>query len=115
MSRNVKIYQVRRDLEDDTRRDISFMSYDWVTKKVPDLFTNKFNDFYEVVYEFEDTEDLEKQGVAYLDGVLWSRFNFREDNPPPADYRGHSLSTSDVVALDGVRWFCDSFGWAKID
>ncbi len=37
----------------------------------------------------------------------------------PAGYKGHSLSVSDIVELeegpDIGFWFCDSFGWKKID
>lgn len=37
----------------------------------------------------------------------------------PEDFRGHSMSVSDVVALEdeigGWRWFyCDSFGWEEL-
>lgn len=34
----------------------------------------------------------------------------------PADYRGRSLSVSDLVALEDTgTYFCDSFGWKKIN
>ena len=32
----------------------------------------------------------------------------------PEGYRGHSLSVSDIVVLDGQAYFCDSFGWKSI-
>jgi len=34
----------------------------------------------------------------------------------PDDYEGRSLSVGDIVQLDGVGlFFCDSFGWKKLD
>ena len=32
----------------------------------------------------------------------------------PKDFRGHSLSVSDVVRLDGTDYYCDSLGWVNI-
>ena len=33
----------------------------------------------------------------------------------PIGFRGHSLSVSDVVSLNGEYYFCDSFGFKKIE
>lgn len=47
---------------------------------------------------------------------LYEKFNIDR----PDDFRGHSLSVSDVIALKGDdkdhwRWYyCDSFGWKEI-
>lgn len=32
----------------------------------------------------------------------------------PEGYKGRSLSTSDIVMLEGQYFFCDSFGWENI-
>lgn len=32
----------------------------------------------------------------------------------PADFKGHSLSVSDVVLLDGKYYYCDSFGYKEL-
>jgi hypothetical protein len=32
----------------------------------------------------------------------------------PSDFRGHSLSVSDVVYLDGKYYYCDSFGYKEL-
>lgn len=32
----------------------------------------------------------------------------------PKDFKGHSLSVSDVVYIDGHYWFCDSYGWEDV-
>lgn len=42
---------------------------------------------------------------------LFTKFNCFHPN----DFHGHSLSTSDVVVLDGVMYYCDSFGWVNIE
>ncbi|OCZ50864.1 YodL domain-containing protein [Dehalobacter sp. TeCB1] len=34
---------------------------------------------------------------------------------PPNDFKGHSLSISDIVILNGEYWFCDSSNWMKIE
>lgn len=44
-----------------------------------------------------------------LDGVF-SEFNINH----PQDFKGHSLSVSDVVVIDGKAWYCDSVGWKEI-
>jgi len=66
------------------------------------------NDYYKVYEgEMEQKHILDK---------LWEMFNINH----PADFRGHSLSVSDLVALkkdenDYWYWYyCDSFGWKEI-
>ena len=52
----------------------------------------------------------------YILENLYEKFNINH----PADFRGHSMSVSDVVALrkpenDYWYWYyCDSFGWKEI-
>jgi len=41
---------------------------------------------------------------------LFTIFNLQH----PIDFRGHSLSVSDVVKIDGRHFYCDSFGWKEI-
>jgi hypothetical protein len=33
----------------------------------------------------------------------------------PADFRGHSLSVSDVVAIEGKHYYCDSIGFVELN
>ena len=62
---------------------------------------------YKKVYEGE----VEEQGsvLKTLDH-LFEKFNYQ----PPSDFHGHSLSVSDVVALDGVNYYCDIYTWVNI-
>ena len=80
-------------------------SFDWW-----DLAKDKFNlDDYKVVYEGE----IDGEGKVPLQVLeeLFEIFNLRH----PQDFHGHSLSVSDVVELDGVKYYCDSCGWKKLD
>ena len=63
---------------------------------------------YKKVYEgeVEEKDDL----VKTLD-YLFTKFNIAH----PDDFRGHSLSVSDVVELDGVWYYCDSYGWVNVE
>lgn len=33
----------------------------------------------------------------------------------PEDFKGHSLSTSDIVVLDNEAYLCDMVGWKKVN
>jgi hypothetical protein len=33
----------------------------------------------------------------------------------PEGYKGHSLSVSDIVKMDGKLLFCDSWGFTKVE
>ena len=64
---------------------------------------------YDVVYE-GDIVPSENGPTATLD-ELFEIFNIKR----PEDFKGHSLSVSDVVELDGVNYYCDSMGWVKVE
>ncbi len=79
-----------------------FMWLDYVNEKLGGVDFNKYNQTYEGEIEGDDTiQILEK---------LFEIFNINH----PKDFRGHSLSVSDIVILDGVKYYCDSMGWEKI-
>lgn len=59
------------------------------------------------------------EGTRYGDRTYMLENIFREFNiERPADFTGHSLSVSDVVALkDEEKWswyYCDDIGWQEI-
>ena len=41
---------------------------------------------------------------------IYCDFNIRK----PKDFKGHSLSTSDMVWMDGKYYFCDDYGWVEM-
>ena len=63
---------------------------------------------YKKVYEGEVQE--EKNILNTLESIF-EKFNLLH----PSDFHGHSLSVSDVVVLDGVNYYCDSYGWVKTE
>lgn len=97
----VEIWQVKRNI--DERHDISFMRYDYVKKRIPDL-AKTYKDYYEKVYEYGEEIDVPEK--VYLEQVF-TDFNINR----PDDFKGHSLSVSDLVKLNDNLYFCDSFGY----
>lgn len=78
----------------------SFMPYDYAIR-------HGFRDSdYYVVYEGEcpdgdDIETLER---------LFYEFNCCR----PANFKGHSLSVSDLIELDGLAYYCNNIGWKAL-
>jgi hypothetical protein len=91
---NYKIYQV-----DPHDCDYAFEWWSWAKDRF------NFND-YTLTYEGEiEVEDVNKT----LED-LFTKFNINR----PADLKGHSLSVSDIVELDGKYYYCDNVGWTEI-
>ena len=81
----------------------TFMGYDFAQRHGFD-----YADYKRV---YDGWEEIDTDNVYRALDFLFHKFNVNH----PADFEGHSLSTSDVVVLDGVAYYCDSFGWEKID
>lgn len=64
---------------------------------------------YKEVYSSELQTNINKKELI-LDKIF-EKFNINH----PEDFTGHSLSVSDVVILDNETYFCDSFGWKKVE
>lgn len=73
---------------------------------------NKYSKFdisqYKKVYEDEVTEMTD---LFYMLESIFRKFNHRY----PSDFYGHSLSVSDVVNVDGINYYCDSYGWVNTE
>ena len=92
-----EIYQIK--IDSDARYE--FMDYDWA-------LTHGFNlDHYEKVYEGDVTPASTLEGTCE---TLFYKFNMER----PKDFKGHSLSVSDIVVVDGQRFYTDSIGFRKI-
>ena len=63
---------------------------------------------YKKVYEGEIQE--EKNLLRTLESIF-EKFNLHH----PSDFYGHSLSVSDVIVLDGVSYYCDSYDWINTE
>ena len=63
---------------------------------------------YALVYTFESEDALTLEDIYRI-------FNDRIFNVErPEDFKGHSLSVSDVVKMPDGYWYCDSFGWVRL-
>lgn len=65
-------------------------------------------DLYDVVY----TGTIDSTGDTFADlERIYIMFNLNH----PADFRGHSLSVSDVVVIGGKHYYCDSIGFVELN
>jgi hypothetical protein len=79
-----------------------FMKWDFAATHGFDLYD------YEVVYEGELLAPVSNE-LSALEN-LFEIFNMNH----PSDFKGHSLSVSDVVCINDRYFYCDSFGWTEI-
>lgn len=92
-----RLYQLKE------RTDYRFMTWDFA----------RANGFTILDYTQVYSGEIEKENCL---SHLWEMFNINH----PFDFRGHSMSVSDVVALkdeDGDHWnwyYCDDIGWEDI-
>ena len=95
-----EIYQLDTENDDSTIRDFAFRSY----QSVVNAGLKITKDRYSKVYTLESCEPIENEDFYLI---------FNEMRPD--DFKGHSLSVSDVVKTPNGYWYCDSFGWKKLD
>ena len=94
-----EIYQLNTDLEIGV--EMLYMDYDWNLSKGHQITADKYLKVYEGETVSNDTAILE---------CLYTMFNLNH----PADFKGHSMSVSDVVVLDGKAYYCDSIGFKEL-
>lgn len=72
--------------------------------RIDNVDLNRYKKVYEGNLEMTgpDIEILEK---------LFTMFNINH----PEDFKGRSMSTSDIVLLNDQYYYCDSYGWEKIN
>ena len=99
-----EIYQLKRS---DETTDLRFMSYDWLVRKGRKPEIKDYDKMY------EGNIDLESSFLPAAE-FLYYKFNLSI----PEDFRGHSLSVSDIVViLDGDEkgcYYCDSVGFVTL-
>lgn len=98
----IKIYQATGN----TDFDPSFMHFSIVRKAIPDL-KEKLKEYYKEVYRYEKADSTNE--MALLEKI-YTKFNIDR----PEDFKGHSLSVSDIVDLDGKLYYCDAYSWEEI-
>ena len=90
---HLKIYQINKERDDLNLKFRSFKEIDTTDPKI-----------YDKVFDAQaDVKDLED---AFL------LFNSAERHPL---FYGHSMSVSDVVVTDDGAFYCDTFGFRKVD
>ena len=88
-----------KQIKDVANCEYAFRHYNWVKDKIN-------LDDYEVVYEGE----LDYPEMPNALEELFEMFNIRR----PEDFKGHSMSVSDIVEVDGENYYCDAMGWVKL-
>ena len=100
-----EIYQLK--VSDETR-DIRFISLESLTEqgRQPDIST------YDKVYEGDFT-GFEQAGdtIGKQLEAVYTRFNLNR----PEDFKGHSLSISDVVVVKEKAYYVDTFGFKELE
>lgn len=92
-----EIWQLKRE----NLRAYGFERYDWAK-----AHGFKLSD-YEKTYDGEIEMELDEEVALEL---IFKIFNLNR----PEDFKGHSLSVSDIVVLDGKKFYCDSWSWKAI-
>lgn len=93
----IKIYQINLD------KDADRIAFESLNRTFKYQHSNKIkSEIYDKVYEGNvEAENLED--IFYI-------FNCKR----PEDYRGRSLSVSDIVEFENRFYFCDSYGFKEV-
>lgn len=92
----VQIYQVNKA----NFREWAFMRYEWFRDHG---HAKMSRDMYDLVWDGE----TEAQGL----GEVYEQFNLHH----PQDFKGHSLSVSDLVVWEDGLYFVDDFGFEPVE
>ena len=95
------VYQI---IEDSPGRDILFMEMDYVKEKGLEIRPEYYRQVYEAPLKPDDTLD-----------TLYARFN---EGNYPGDYRGHSMSMSDIIVMrrsgEEHAFYVDRMGFTEV-
>ena len=91
-------YKIKQ-IKDIGNCEYAFRHYNWCKEKIN-------LDDYEVVYEGE----LYYPEMPNALEELFEIFNIRR----PEDFKGRSMSVSDIVEVDGKNYYCDAAGWVEL-
>lgn len=94
----VKVYQIEMDENNLESLDRKFTSWGMLEKMGKTFDKSIYKEVYFGLMDVEDVEEV----YGKLQGIK------------PDGYKGHSLSVSDLVEMDGHLYFCDSFGFVDV-
>lgn len=87
-------------------RNYMFTSMSLLEKLNLKVDLNNYNE----VYGDDLYSSIFSKNIDILEEI-YQKFNIGQK---PESYKGHSLSVSDIVVLDGVNYYVDSFGFIKL-
>lgn len=93
----LKIYQIKESAP----RGLMFIPYSWLSDPVS-------MENYECIYE---GGWIVNESISCELENIFEEFNIRHK---PENYKGHSLSVSDIVELDGIKYYVDDIGFKKL-
>jgi hypothetical protein len=99
MKINYKLYQIQKD----KIRDFGFMGLDMMKNLNIKLDGANYVKTYEGEIEAESVDDALN--------TLFRKFNIDR----PADFKYHSMSVGDIITIDNVNHFVDSFGFEAVE
>lgn len=111
---NVKIFQL--DENTDESRDLLYMNYNYIKNKVlnRDEIYNPLDilKLYKLIYETDNYQPktMDKRDIVICDDIF-TDFNINR----PENFKGHSLSVSDIIQLEDKYYFVDSFGFVELN
>lgn len=83
---------------------ILFRSYSDIQEEGTTLTLNAYKKVYEGDFEEQTDSELPVTEQLYM------MFNVSR----PRDFKGHSLSVSDIIVIDGHQYFCDDLGFKLV-
>lgn len=103
MKYQIKIYQIKKD--ENLQRKFLFTKLSWLENGIKDVDINNYN----MVYKNEFNDAIHND----IDSVLETIYNIFNVSRPE-DFKGHSLSISDIIEVDGDKYFVNDYGFVKL-
>lgn len=106
----VSVYQIK---------DWENSKYMFASWRLAEKYFN-LKDYEEVYSYFVDMRPNKDNGYSVLlterdvEKILDNTYHMLNVNRPE-DFKGHSLSVSDIIAVGNSYYYCDMFGWKKIN
>lgn len=97
-----EIYQMKLS---EANRGIQFLSYETVMEMKPDLSLDDYDLKYSGTYNI----GIRKTMKDILDGI-YCVFNYAR----PSDFKGHSLSVSDIIRIEDKYYYVNSYGFVEL-
>lgn len=103
----VKIWQLDHTIEE--AENLLFRDYDFAKRKYPNK--NELLKLYKLVYEMDDYEakTMDTSHISICNDIF-TDFNIHR----PEDFKGHSLSVSDIIQIDEKNYYIDYISFVEV-